>query len=816
MEISQLSRLVTLNLSNLFMLTELKIQNLGKFVRNFTSIRPLYLDSVTISSAGLEWHAALLQIPTLQELSMAEYNLSGPLLSSLTRLENLSVIRLDRNNFSSAVPETFANFRNLTSLSLVFSELIGMFPPKIFQITSLSVIDISHNYNLHGFFPEFPLNGSLQKLLVSETSLYDLSSNNSTGSIQTLGMCKKLQSMILFDNSFSGAIPSDIFEDLVNLSDISLHNNFFTGMIPSFIFTLPSVHQVYLSNNEFEGQLHNFSNAFSPIQWLDLSGNHLEGSIPISLFQLTNLHELKLSFNKFSGTIELNMLSKLGNLTTLDISYNNLTLIDASTLMTPFPLLPMLSSVRLASCKLTSFPQFLKNHSLMDIDLSNNHIVGTIPQWIWKSKFLNYINLSCNYLTDWEEPIFNNLSSLTTLDFHSNILHGPLPTLPESIIYLDFSSNNLTSVISSKIGKYLEWTLFLSFASNNLNGNIPESICSAPNLEVLDLSNNSLTGTIPKCLIAMNGTLSVLDLGRNKLNGTIDFLPGSCSLRTLHLNGNALQGKLPKYLASCTMLEILDVGENQLHGHFPCWLKNISTVRILILRSNELHGSLICGGTKVLWPHLQIFDLASNNFGGRIPLSFFEHWKAIIADEYNGSLSEPDHLQLEIFKYNPVYYQDKVAVTYKQLQMELVKILTIFTAIDLSCNKFEGLIPEGLGQLNALYILNLSNNVFSGPIPSSLGNLKELESLDLANNNLSGKIPTEITELSFLSFLNLSYNHLVGRIPTGTQVQSFPADSFKGNDGLCGPPLSQNCSGDGMQGTPSPASNSNVDAKSSS
>ncbi|KAG5071010.1 hypothetical protein JHK86_006221 [Glycine max] len=795
MEISQLSRLVTLDLSNLFR-PELEIQNLGMFVRNFTKIRQLFLDGVTISAHGLAWQAALLQIPTLQELSMFDCNLSGPLYSSLTRLENLSVIYLGFNNLSSAVPETFANFRNLTTLNLGDCQLIGMFPQRIFQMPTLSLIDISYNNDLHGFFPEFPLNGSLLNLLVSNTNFsgqlpnsignlrhlsfldlsfsqfngslpnsvsnltqlvhLDLYSNNFSGSILSLGMCKKLQSIFLSDNSFTGAIPAN-FEDLVNLVDIHLHNNFFTGMIPSFIFTLPSLHEVQLSNNKFEGQLYDFINASSRIQWLDLSGNHLEGPIPISLLQLTNLHDLILSYNKFSGTVELNMLSKLRNLTTLDISYNNLTIIDASTPLTPFPLFPSLSS----------------------------------------------------------KPMLNNLSFLFTLDFHSNLLHGPLPTLPQSAVYLDFSSNNLSSVISSKIGKYLESTMFLSFASNNLQGNIPETICNAPYLQVLDLSNNSLTGTIPKCLIAMNGTLSILDLGRNKLSGTIDFLPGLCSLRTLHLNGNSLQGKLPKFLASCATMEILDIGHNRIHDHFPCWLKNISTLRILILQSNKLHGSLKCGGAKVVWPHLQIFDLASNNFGGGIPLSFFGNWKAMIADKNNGSLSKSDHLQFQILKFGQVYYQDRVTVTSKQQQMELVKILTIFTAINLSCNKFEGQIPEGLGELNALYILNLSHNAFSGRIPPSLGNLKDLESFDLANNNLSGNIPTQITDLSFLSFLNLSGNHLVGRIPTGTQIQSFPADSFKGNDGLCGPPLSQNCSGDGMKETPSPASNSNVDTKNS-
>ena len=44
----------------------------------------------------------------------------------------------------------------------------------------------------------------------------------------------------------------------------------------------------------------------------------------------------------------------------------------------------------------------------------------------------------------------------------------------------------------------------------------------------------------------------------------------------------------------------------------------------------------------------------------------------------------------------------------------------------------------------------------------------------------------------FFSYLNLSFNHLVGRIPIGTQIQSFPASSFEGNDRLYGFPLTEN------------------------
>ncbi|KAF8394889.1 hypothetical protein HHK36_018827 [Tetracentron sinense] len=51
----------------------------------------------------------------------------------------------------------------------------------------------------------------------------------------------------------------------------------------------------------------------------------------------------------------------------------------------------------------------------------------------------------------------------------------------------------------------------------------------------------------------------------------------------------------------------------------------------------------------------------------------------------------------------------------------------------------------------------------------------------------------QLANLTFLSVLNLSYNNLVGRIPQGTQFQTFTEASFEGNGGLCGVPLTKNC-----------------------
>ncbi|OMO57868.1 hypothetical protein COLO4_35037 [Corchorus olitorius] len=126
--------------------------------------------------------------------------------------------------------------------------------------------------------------------------------------------------------------------------------------------------------------------------------------------------------------------------------------------------------------------------------------------------------------------------------------------------------------------------------------------------------------------------------------------------------------------------------------------------------------------------------------------------------------------------------------------MELLKIFTMLTTIDLSNNKFQGEIPVVIGKLNSLKGLNLSHNNLSGCIPSSIGDLVSLEWLDLSSNKLVGKIPQSLVDLTYLQVLNLSKNQLHGQIPQGKQFNTFGNDSYEGNMGLYGFPVSKGCS----------------------
>ena len=160
----------------------------------------------------------------------------------------------------------------------------------------------------------------------------------------------------------------------------------------------------------------------------------------------------------------------------------------------------------------------------------------------------------------------------------------------------------------------------------------------------------------------------------------------------LVFNDNHLEGLLPKSLVNCTNLEVLDLGNNNINDLFPHWLEALTTLRVLVLKSNRFYGPIgnhnISG---IFFPKLRILDLSQNEFNGLLPRNYFENLNAMMIDK------EGNHEPMYLGKNS--YYHDSVVVTAKGLEIKLHRILTIFTIIDFSSNKFEGEILEALGRL---------------------------------------------------------------------------------------------------------------------
>ncbi|XWS57239.1 hypothetical protein CRYUN_Cryun09bG0157300 [Craigia yunnanensis] len=258
------------------------------------------------------------------------------------------------------------------------------------------------------------------------------------------------------------------------------------------------------------------------------------------------------------------------------------------------------------------------------------------------------------------------------------------------------------------------------------------------------------------------------------------------------------------------MLEYLDLGNNQISDAFPSWLGTLPELNILILCSNALSGMIGDPESNFVFPKLRIIDLSHNRFNGTLPSGYFERWNTMRSvDVRNSSVNYMlEYLYMAInVVYVPRYYAYSMTITNKGIQMEYPKIIRTLVAIDLSSNRFDGEIPESIGNLKELHLLNFSNNILVDRIPLAIAKLTNLEALDLSQNKLAGRIPWEFsTQLNFLDVLNFSHNHLTGPIPQGQQFNTFESSSFNGNLGLCGKPLLKACDNSGALLPPSSTS----------
>lgn len=300
---------------------------------------------------------------------------------------------------------------------------------------------------------------------------------------------------------------------------------------------------------------------------------------------------------------------------------------------------------------------------------------------------------------------------------------------------LNLSNFALGGEISPSVG-LLSSLAILDLSQNNISGQLPVEICNCTSLKSLDLSGNNLNGEIPYLLSQLQ-QLESLTLRNNKLSGPIPSSFASLSnLRHLDMQINNLSGPIPPLLYWSETLQYLMLKSNQLTGGLTDDMCKLTQLAYFNVRENKLSGPLPAGIGNCT--SFQILDLSYNNFSGEIP--------------YNIGYLQVSTLSLES----------------NMLTGGIPDVLGLMQALvilDLSNNQLQGEIPPILGNLTSLTKLYLYNNNITGPIPMEFGNMSRLNYLELSGNRLTGEIPSELSYLTGLFELDLSDNQLSGSIP---------------------------------------------------
>ncbi|KAI3461140.1 hypothetical protein Pfo_017803 [Paulownia fortunei] len=767
------------NLSNLHTLSledsseNLDDDNLEWFL-GLSKLEHLNMNYVNLSKAA-NWVQVINTLPSLVELHFQNCSLTFRAPLNDVNITSLAILDLSGNNFQSfAILRWVFQLSNLISLDLSGNYFEGPIP-NTSNTTRLQYINLSGNY-FNSTIPDWLyFCKDLKSVFLSQNLLQNAISN----AIENL---TSLNTLDLSENELSGKIPREI-ANLCKIQRLDLSFNKLQGEISDsfgnmsdcFLGALESLNlkssNLYLAGNSLSGAIPNNLGKLSSLKYLTLDRNKLTGNLPESLGQLFNLRILYMGGNMLEGIVTESHFANLTKLKIFSASGNHLTLKVSPNWIPPFKLERLL----LGSWKVGSgswIPSWLKTQkNIMELDLSSTGISGNVPSWFWDIPFLN---LSHNYLHGKIPDISGSEQGDRLLYLSSNQFSGPLPRVANTVTELDLSNNSLSGGISHFLCDMRNETYglqILHLGGNQLTGEIPDCWMKWPSLKVLNLSNNIMFGSIPH---------------------SIGFL---AELLSLNLYSNKFSGQIPFSMRNCTKLVKIDLADNDLDGNIPTWMgTSLSNLRILILSSNKLSGEIssdICHLNS-----LQILDLSDNKFSGKIPRCV-NNFSAMATKR---SLPELGSRELGYSYYVGVFVEC-VSVTTKGRELQYDTILALVTNMDLSKNNLSGSIPKELTSLVELRSLNLSGNHLTGLIPDSIGDMKQLESLDFSRNSLSGEIPNSFTIMSSLNYVNLSCNNLTGRIPESTQLQSFNASSFIGNN-LCGPPLTGNCSYN--DGTPEP------------
>jgi len=342
---------------------------------------------------------------------------------------------------------------------------------------------------------------------------------------------------------------------------------------------------IILKSKNLQSSLPAEISMLSKLENLNLARNNLTGfgGLPSEIGRMTSLTELALYENPIVGALPP-ALSQATALIDLNLCHNSITGILPSELAT----MQNLTQLNLHGNEITSIPREIFSMSWMDsFDFSFNQLAGEIPTG------------------------FAQMSALCELRLEGNSYTGPIPEIfgeMTDLHYLDLSNNELSGALPASLSSCSSLTV-LYLENNNISNSIPP-FYSFPFIEIMDVRNNSLTGTIPQALFEEH--LWDFDVSYNNIREPIPDLLLATNLEFLSLRNNAFQQTIPSGISYLSNLRGLWLLYNHFSGTVPDYWSNHLSLEEFDVSNNDLTGSLpetLSASAGLLWIYFEQNDL---------------------------------------------------------------------------------------------------------------------------------------------------------------------------------------------------------------